>query len=265
MITKKFAMSQMPPYPNDSDSALVGQIPMEPVNKVAIFTGALLFLSILVICYLAAEIILPICIALILNLVFRPVIRIMHRLRIPRSLAAIVIILCLLGGVAALGTALSGPATEWGEKLPTALPKLQERLQFLIRPVATIQKTVSQAENATAGQSAQDVVAVKGTGLSDRLFSSTRILVGGIFETLLVLFFLLISGDAFLQRFLEILPRVQDKKKALQISHQIERDISAYLRTITVMNLLVGVATAIIMHVCQVGDPNFMGNGGFFT
>ena len=254
------AMKETAPKPDDRPYAAPGSPSLEPVNKVALFTGGLLVLGLLAVCYIAADIILPICVALILNLVFRPTIRWMHKRNVPRSLAALLIILVLIGGGVALGTALSGPATEWGEKIPNALPILQEKLQFLIRPVTTIQKTVSQAENVASGKDAKTVaVALKGDGLSDRLFSSTRVLVGGIFETLLVLFFLLISGDTFQQRFIEILPRIQDKKKALQISHQIERDISAYLRTITLMNFLLGVATTVIMAACKVGDPILWG------
>ena len=233
-------------------------------NYTTVFVGILVLLAALGACYIAAEIILPVFVAFILNLVFRPAVRSLHKLHVPRSAAAILVIVLLMASLAALGTALSGPAAAWGEKLPNALPKVQERLQFLIKPVANIQKTVSQAENVTVGEKPHTVnVAVAGTGLSDRLFSSTRVLVIGIFQALLVLFFLLISGDTFLQRFVEILPRIQDKKRALQISRQVERDISAYLRTITLMNILVGASTACIMYLCGVGDIILWGTVAF--
>jgi len=236
----------------------------KPIDISTVYLAGLLLLAILGACYLAAEIILPICVAFILNLVFRPVARRMHKMHIPHGLAAGMIILFLIASLGALGTALSGPAGVWGQKLPDALPKLQERLHFLIDPVSTIQKTVSKAETVAGGENEKTLnVAVRGDGLSDKLFSSTRILIGGILETLLVLFFLLISGETFQQRFIEILPKVQDKKKALQISHQIERDISAYLRTITVMNVLVGIATTLIMYACGVGDPLLWGTVAF--
>jgi predicted PurR-regulated permease PerM len=71
------------------------------------------------------------------------------------------------------------------------------------------------------------------------------------------------SGDTFLRRLVEILPRFKDKRQAIEISQQIERDISAYLITITIMNAAVGVATAGVMWLCGVGDPVLWGAVAF--
>jgi hypothetical protein len=65
-----------------------------------------------------------------------------------------------------------------------------------------------------------------------------------------VLYFLLVSGDTFLRRIVEVLPRFRDKRQAMDISQQIQEDISGYLVTITAMNAAVGVATAAAMYLC---------------
>src|SRR3954447_22036475 len=44
-----------------------------------------------------------------------------------------------------------------------------------------------------------------------RVFNATRTIASGLFTTVLVLFFLLVSGDTFLRRLVEILPRYKDK------------------------------------------------------
>jgi hypothetical protein len=64
----------------------------------------------------------------------------------------------------------------------------------------------------------------------------------------LVLYFLLVSGDTFLRRIVEILPKFSDKRQAVDISQQIQQDVSAYLVTITAMNAAVGIATAAAMY-----------------
>ena len=64
-------------------------------------------------------------------------------------------------------------------------------------------------------------LAVRGSGLSDRLFTGTRSFAAGLLETILVLFFLLVSGDTFLRRLAEILPSFKNKRQALDISQQI--------------------------------------------
>jgi predicted PurR-regulated permease PerM len=159
-----------------------------------------------------------------------------------------------------LGAALSGPAASWAQELPAGIPKLQERLSFLSRPIAAIEKFAEQAQGLTQSDQPKAVaVAVQGSGLADRLLSGTPSLASGLLQTVLVLFFLLVSGDTFLRRLVEILPRFKNKRQAVNISQQIESDVSAYLFTITIMNLTVGVATAVVMALCGLGDPLLWG------
>jgi predicted PurR-regulated permease PerM len=170
----------------------------------------------------------------------------------------------LFGTLGGLGAALSGPAANWAQKLPTGIPKLQERLSFLSRPIAAVQKFADQTQGLTQASEAKPVpVAVQGAGLSERLLSGTRSFASGLLETVLVLFFLLVSGDTFLRRLVEILPRFKDKRQAVDISQQIESDVSAYLFTITIMNLAVGVAIGTVMTFCGVGDPVLWGTVAF--
>jgi predicted PurR-regulated permease PerM len=49
----------------------------------------------------------------------------------------------------------------------------------------------------------------------------------------------------------------------VEISLHIERDISAYLVTITAINAVVGVATGLVMFMCGVGDPVLWGAAAF--
>ena len=67
------------------------------------------------------------------------------------------------------------------------------------------------------------------------------------------------SSDAWF----EILPSFKNKRQAVDISQQIERDVSAYLFTITIMNLAVGVATGAVMALCRLGDPLLWGTLAF--
>lgn len=235
-----------------------------PTDIKAVFQGGQFLLMLLAACYLASEIILPIVIAFALMLVLQPAMRIFAKLHLPRLIAALAIIVVLFGGVAGLGAALSGPAASWAEKLPEGLPRLQQRLTFLSKPIQTLQKFLNQAEGLTQGAGpAVATVAVQGSGWNDKVLSATRAIVSGLSTTVLVLFFLLASGDTFLRRLVEILPRFKDKRQAVHISQQIEADISAYLMTITIINLAVGVATATLAAVCGLGDPVLWGTVAF--
>jgi len=242
------------------------ELPDTPVPKdiKAVFQGGLFLLALLGACYVAAEIILPVVLALVLKLVLQPAMRLLENLHLPRVIAALLIIIVLFGSVIGLGTALSGPAAAWAQKIPDGLPRLEERLTFLSRPIQTLQKFLHQAEGLTqAADPAVPTVAVQGSGLSDKLLSGTRTIASGLFTTVLVLFFLLVYGDIFLRRLVEVLPRFKGKRQAVEISQQIEADISAYLATITIMNAAVGIATGIVAVVCGVGNPLLWGTVAF--
>jgi predicted PurR-regulated permease PerM len=224
------------------------------------FQAGTFILLLLAACYAAAEIILPIIVAFVLMLVLQPVVRFLQRWHVPRGLAAACIIIMLFGAVGGLVTVLTAPAVGWTDKLPTALPKLQQRLSFLSRPIVEVQKLVSRAENLAPGSDKEPIpVAVQGNRLTDRLLSGTRSVVSGLLETILVLFFLLIAGDTFLRRLVEVLPNFRNKRQAVDIAQHIESDIAAYLVTITTMNACVGVATGIVAAACGLGDPLLWG------
>jgi predicted PurR-regulated permease PerM len=232
-----------------------------PEDPRTVFLGGLFLLASLAAMYAAAEIVLPIVLAFVLNLMLQPVVRLCERFRLPRALGALVAILLLVAVVAALGMALSGPATAWGERLPEAAAKLQAQLGFLKRPFATAQDLLARVQGTAAGGA--DTMPVRLAGLFDTLFSGTRALATGMFTTLLVLFYLLIFGETFLRRTVEILPRFADKRLAVEITQRIQRDLSAYLLTVSAINAVVGIATAGVMWLCGVDDPVLWGFAAF--
>jgi predicted PurR-regulated permease PerM len=263
LTSRKAAAPPLAAAPPAAAAADDDDLPI-PSDINTVFLGGLFLLAMLAACYVAAEIVLPIVLAFVLSLVLQPAMRVLERVRLPRGIAAILLILVLFGTLGGFGTVLSGPATSWAQKLPTGIPKLEERLSFLSRPIAAFQKFADQAQGMTQGGQPQAVpVALQGSGLSDQLLSGTRTFASGLLETVLVLFFLLVSGDTFLRRLVEILPRFRDKRQAVDISQQIESDVSAYLFTITIMNLAVGVATGTVMALCGVGDPVLWGTVAF--
>src|SRR5438270_1532932 len=122
-----------------------------PSDINTVFLAGLFLLATLAACYVAAEIVLPLVLAFVLSLVLQPAMRVFERVRVRRGIAAILLIFLLFGTLGGLGTALSGPATSWAQKLPTGIPKLEERLSFLSRPIAAFQKFADQAQGMTLG------------------------------------------------------------------------------------------------------------------
>jgi predicted PurR-regulated permease PerM len=214
--------------------------------------------------YFLSAVVLPIILALVLYLLLQPGMRLLRTWRFPKIVAAFVMISLPFGAATAIGFAVSGPVVTWLAKAPETLPRLERRLSFLMRPLASLQRTSQQVEKLGDGPaSGARSVTVEGPSLGASLFTGTRTLVAGALSSVVLLFFLLISGDLFLRRLVEILPNVNDKKQAIDIADGIERHVSGYLVTISLMNAIVGVATAFTAYFCGLSDPILWGTLAF--
>ena len=238
------------------------EMPLPSDPKVMLLGGLFAF-ALLTAIYVAAEIVLPLVLAIILKLLLQPAMRVLERWHVPRVLAALLLILAVFGTIVGLGAAIEGPASAWAAKLPEGIPRLKERLNFLQAPVNTLQRFLQQVEDYGRPAKAPVAPSTGGSLLMTRLFAGTRNFASGFFTTILFLLFLLVSGDTFLRRLVEILPSFSDKRQAVDISQQIESDISAYLVTITLMNAAVGIATAMVMWLTGIGDPILWGAVAF--
>lgn len=228
-----------------------------PSNPQAFFLGSLLALAVLAAVYLASSIVLPVVLAFVLQLILQPAVRLLERVHLPRAIGALLAILLVIGALVGFVAALSVPAATWAEKLPGGIPRLEAHMVVLKRPIEVLQKAILQAEHVAdaPGKKESTVSVRRDLGLAGVLFAGTRAVLDGLFTTVLVLYFLLVSGEIFLRRIVEVLPSFGDKRQAVEISQQIEADISAYLVTITAMNAAVGIATGVAMYLCGLGDP----------
>jgi predicted PurR-regulated permease PerM len=242
---------------------------LERLEKLrTIFLGGLLALAVLAASYAAAAIVLPILLAFVLNLVFRPVLRLLLRARLPQPLAALIIVLSLVALFVAAAVLLSGPISSWIGRLPETLPRIEQRLSFMSRPIKSLQGALDHIESlaaggAAAGQHGAPQAAGQGTPLVQKILAQVWLVADAAFTTLVALFFILISGETFLRRLVEIVPRFQDKRQLVDIAQEIEADLSVYLGTITMMNAAVGVATGTVAALCGLGDPLLWGTLAF--
>jgi predicted PurR-regulated permease PerM len=253
--------SEAPSRPGDSAAGEpdVARFEPPPDMRVVLLAGIFVLLLFAAL-YVTAEIVVPLVFAILLKLLLQPGVRLLDGLRIPQTLAALMMIVLLFGSVGTAGYLLAGPATAWIERAPQSLPRIEQQLRMFRRPIQQFQQATRQVEKMaeTPGEPAK-AVAVQGPSLAAYLFSGTRSLLAGMGITVLMLFFLLAFGDLFMRRLVEILPSFRDKKQAVELSREIETNISAYLVTVSVMNTLVGVATGLAMWAIGLPDPVLWG------
>jgi predicted PurR-regulated permease PerM len=253
-----------PPEPLAVLTDVEAEMPL-PSNPQTFFLGGIFALSVFATLYLASPIILPVVLAFVLKLLLQPVVSLLQRVHLPRAIGALLTVLLAVATLVGLVAGLSVPAANWATKLPEGIPRLEAHLVVVKNPILALQKLIQQTEEVAdnPAQKGSTIAVRPDLGLSGALFTGTRAVLGGLFTTVLVLYFLLVTGDIFLRRIVEILPTFGNKRQAVDISQQIQEDISGYLVTITAMNAAVGVATAIAMYFCGLGDPLLWGATAF--
>jgi predicted PurR-regulated permease PerM len=224
-----------------------------------ILTG-LFTLAILYTCYFAQAVLIPIALALLLNLLLAPVVRGLKKyLRLPEGFGAALVLLAFVAVVVGTIYGLSGPATRWFAQLPVAMSEARDKVEALRRPVKEVQQAAKKVENLAQGESKagdqQPVqVAVQGPSLTQMFLDGAVTVIAGLVVMIALLFFLLASGDTLLRQAVTIAPRLGDKRRVVEIVRETEDDISYYLLTVSMINAGLGVAVGIAMFI--LGMPN---------
>ncbi len=233
---------------------------IEPFNVRSIALTGLFILGVFYTLKLASAFFIPVTLAILLNFVFAPTIRTLRRLSIPPFLGAFLVLGCLLGGVAFGIYQLAGPAQDWMAKLPQTAEHIEHKFsqfKWSLRELAKAGEEVERLTNLD-GEKTQKVE-VRKPSFGETLLEPTQDFVVGAGTLVILLFFLLASEDLFLRKLVTVLPRFEDKKTAVEISRQIEQDISTYLFSICMINALFGTAIGLAMFFLGLPNPLLWG------
>lgn len=225
----------------------------------SITLSCILFLMVMYTLYFAASLVIPIVLALLLNLVFAPVVKCLDKFRIPRTLSALLVMLSVAAIMVAGLYALAAPASDWMKKAPAELRQLEYRFSWVKRPAEEIKEIKKQVNEMTNIDAAPDESQPSAGGTSsfslvDTVLSRTTDVFLGTAVMLILLFFLLASGDEFLNNMVQVTPKFKDKKRVVETARDIQRHVSVYLATITLINIVVGIIITAVLYL--VGMPN---------
>jgi predicted PurR-regulated permease PerM len=172
------------------------------------------------------------------------------------------LLMVFVGGLAVLGAlsyALSHQLVAVADRLPSAAQELREALQRRGQggpgPVGKVQQAANELEKLSGTEAVPEVrpkiqtVAIekKPFDLGDYLWQGSLSVTTFIGDSVVVLFlalYLLLAGDLFRRRFVEIAgPTLSQKKVTLQILDAISLQIGRYLFVRAVISAIVGVGT----------------------
>jgi predicted PurR-regulated permease PerM len=234
-------------------------VPRMRIQTVALV--GLLVLGVFYTLYFASAVFIPIALAVLFSLLLAPLVRRLARFGVPEALGAAIVLALVLAGVVFGILRLAEPAADWLARAPYSFARLEERVRDLRTPVEQVQEATRKVEELADMQAepGRPAVVVEGPSLAQSLAIGTYSFLTAAAITTVLLYFMLASGDLFLLKLVQALPRLRDKKLAIEIARRSEREISTYLLTITCVNAVLGIATGIAMALLGMPNPVLWG------
>jgi predicted PurR-regulated permease PerM len=214
----------------------------------------LAFLAVGAILYFGAVAFIPVALALFFALLLSPAVDGLQRLRLPRALAACIVMLALVLAGAAIVDGVAAPAKEWLARAPQTIRKIEQRIRPVRSVIAQVDAVKERADQLTQGPHPAPAapLAAPPSG-SSYAFEMTQSLFEAITVLPLTLFFLA-GGPPLLARMAAALSGSERSAAWLRVTEAIRSELGRYFGTVALINLGLGLATAATM--AALGMPN---------
>ncbi len=210
--------------------------------------------------YFARPALAPVLFAIVIALLLSPLVESLARWRVPRALAAALVVLSLLGFAGALLKYTWTPAREWIDRAPQTMRTIERKLRPLAGFVAKVESVTEQADRITeAGAAGKDRPAPVATSESKGLVASTQEWVVALVSVLVLCYFLLAGGPALIARASAWLPGRTGSRRALLVTEAVRRQLADYFAAVTLSNAVLGTATTVVMYVLDMPNPLLWG------
>ena len=218
--------------------------------------GILAVLAILYTAYLAQNLVAPITAAVVGSFIFMPLMRTAPFRFLPDAVSASLIVAAIIGTLAGGVYMLAEPAAKWAERIPAALEEIEEKSREFSEPMAAMRRASKQVEEITQGDDERREVVVRDEGLVAQAMEVAGQKGASILIFIVLLYFLLATGELLRDRIIRSAKRLTDKERARRILFSIEREISTYLLSISLINAGLGIAIGVTLWA--IGLPNAM-------
>jgi predicted PurR-regulated permease PerM len=243
------------PVPLDEQSPLASEVRGDIRLMRSLLVGIFLFGAVCAL-YFGRDFFMPVILAFLLALTLTPIVRFLRKHGVPEAVSATLLVLFSLGFVTSAGYLLSGPAIDLVNNAPSIGQQVGERLNHLRRPFEKFMKVTEQIGALTepAKEPGVSKVVVAQTGIVSQAAGSVLSGVTSITIVFVLSLFLLASGTMFYEKIVQSFTRMSEKKRALRVVYDVEREISRYLLTVALINS--GLGAAIALGLWALGMPN---------
>jgi predicted PurR-regulated permease PerM len=205
---------------------------------------------------LAQPVVVPVLFAVIVALILSPAVELLARHRMPRVLAATLVMTVLLALVGAALSATWRPARAWLDTAPATLQQLERKLRPVVRFIAKVESVSTQAERMTEpdpGRHEEPTpVALEPKGFVE----STQEWVIAIVSMLFLTLFLLAMDLSTIGR---PGPSGTPWAGADSIFLRVRSELGRYFGAVTLSNLALGVGTTLTMYWLDMPSPLLWG------
>lgn len=213
----------------------------------------LVLISLFVTAYFAKDLVLPILLGFLIALTLSPLSRFLERLGIGRTVSALLLVgitgvtlIAVIGGSA-------GTIALWADEIPSMGAEIKSKLRNVSQTVDSMREATEEVSKIGAENETAPEVVVKQPGLLNNALSKGAKISGTIIVALILALFLLASGDLFYLKLVQSFQTITGKKRALRAVYDVERRVSRYLLTITVINACLGIAIG--AYLAALGMP----------
>ncbi|QDV72257.1 AI-2E family transporter [Botrimarina mediterranea] len=245
----------------DGVSASLSEKAMTRSYTVMVCLVVLTALAVLTAMYFARPVLLPLTMAVVLSLVMRPAVTALRSYGVPNVVGASVLFALLLGAGVVAVTTLRAPAQAVLAQVPMTLDSVTDRLQGYLKPLKDLQSAGVEMDEITKSPGERDPLPVRleQPALSGEMLNTTGEYVAGVTITLALWYFLLVSGDRFLEKTVTLAPTFRGKREVVATVREIEARIGRYLGAITLVNAGLGVAIGLGLWVIDFPNPLLWG------
>lgn len=234
----------------------------EPLRGIELALKGLLVLAVLYTAYVGQAVLRPLALAVLLALLLAPAVRGMKRWRLPEPVGAAIVVLGLAAAFAAGAYLLFDPAKQWIEDAPRTLRQVEYKLRGIKKSMQEVSKAAAHVEEIAKVEpekSAAPKLVAPEPRLVSRVLAGTQSALPAAGATIVLLYFLLASGDMFLRKLVRTMPDLRRRKRAVCITRSIQSNLGRYLITVSVINAGLGAVTGVLMHLLGLPNPLLWG------
>ena len=227
-----------------------------------LFAGLGLFFGMPFVLSAGAEFFLPLTAAIVVAIALVPALEWLERRRVPSVVASTI---CVLGFVLVVNAAIALivlPAVDWFIDLPEKLPQIRENLAPLIDLYANFQRFVDETISSVSTgpiSRADAASSLVPSSFVDLIATSAPSAAIQIFFALLVIFFLLAGWTRLRSRTIEARGSFDSALATARVIQNVVDATSAYLTTITIINVGLGLAVALVLWLIGMPSPLMWG------